>query len=125
MIAIRQRRHWAWIVGGGLLLLIVAISSVAFLNFDSRTIPRSTYDQIKKGMTLSEVETLLGTPTRKALNPTSGVPIAAATVAEWRRGGSRVILGFDDADRMQSGVYLERTVLEALGDKFEALTGWN
>jgi hypothetical protein len=125
MDQVRKRRRRAWITGIVLLVLLVAILSAAIMRFQFGTIPQSSFDQNKNGMTLTEVEALLGTPTRKVSNPTQAVPMFAAIVAEWRCGGSVVILGFDDAERLQSKIYRQRTALEALGDQFEALTGWN
>jgi hypothetical protein len=96
------------------------------LRFQSSSIPQATLNQIKKGMTVAEVEAILGRPTSKVSGTLTlpGVEIVG-TISEWKRGGTVAIVGFNDAGVVTDTIFGQRSFVDALGDLFQDLTGWN
>ncbi len=117
-----MRKRWRWVAGLGLMLVVLLMTGVLL----SSPVPASRgwtpqdFLRIRPGMTLTEVEAILGAPpgtyqtvaTRPDPSASDfdgsifGTPTGIANTAIWSSDTALIYLGLDPTDRVQTGAFL-------------------
>src|SRR5262245_44487393 len=104
-----------------ILLALLAISVGAFLwPVDRGPFTRGTYDRIQNGMTLCDVQSLLGLEPSETISLRSGEPTIlangtrAAEFVRWQNGNKSIVIALDESGAVQGkNCFLDTTIERA------------
>ena len=92
-----QKLFKRWYVGLGLTLLLGLSGSAALVFANPSQITQANFDRVQKGMTLEEVEELLGKEHEEPWSTKSSAALAmyeAQELYRWEQGRSKIIVTF-------------------------------